>query len=663
MTGGARKSTVLIVDDSPINIKDLSHALMDDFEVSVAISGEEALLIIDELLPDIILLDIMMPGMDGFAVCKQIKENPVTRDIPVIFITADNDTINETRGLSIGAVDFIAKPINKPVLIARINTHMALKKAEKLALQAVKSKSQFLAMMSHEIRTPLNGIIGFANLLAKQPLNEQGHQFLDIIRKSSKHLLVIVNDILDYSKIESDKIILESIPLDIRKIVLGVSDLLALSARDKGIGFFWHCADEVPASVCGDPNRLRQVLFNLTSNAIKFTLQGQVELKVVVEKSRGDAIALHFWVRDTGIGIAPDAMEYLFQPFSQADTSTTRNFGGTGLGLVICARLVNLMGGEIQVESELERGSCFHFTAWFTLSAHAAEESSKISDPAITGRHFNGNYHLLVVEDVEVNRLYISELFSAFGIHAFDMANNGQEALERLHERSYDLVLMDCRMPIMDGFEATRRLRRREESTGGRTHTPVIALTANATEADRLDCLAAGMDGFLTKPIEEAELAEALSRWLSSVPALNVPPPALGVALEQYPESLPTPCPESPLDDRALTEKERRMGGERFVRLMRAFFQDVARNKDALRAAVTLQDAGNLFEAAHALKGCCGAVRAMRMIQLCGEMQTMGKIGAIQDSSELMVQIETEYMLVMTVLEAKLTQIETMRER
>ncbi|MBF0211989.1 MAG: response regulator [Magnetococcales bacterium] len=650
-----RKSAILIVDDVPANIKVLARALMYDYEVSAAISGEEALQIVAEALPDLILLDIQMPGMNGFTVCERLKANEATKDIIVIFITGENDPDSEIHGLSVGAVDFIVKPINPPVMLSRIKMQLALKKAEMQALQDARSKSQFLALMSHEIRTPLNGIIGFANLLAKQPLSVQGSQFLDIMRKSGKHLLTIVNDILDYSKIESGRVVLEEIPFDVRKIVSDVGDLITLSAEEKGITLSWRCQETVPAVICGDPNRLRQILFNLTSNAVKFTLQGQVDLEVSLVPGRNERIALQFSVRDTGIGISEEGLKSLFKPFVQADVSTTRAFGGTGLGLVICSRLIRLMGGEIQVESEPGKGSNFYFTVHFVnsfLTSEELEDAAKNHDEALK---LNKKIRILVVEDVEVNRLYISDLLYSLDIRSFELVCNGLEALEALKINFYDLVLMDCRMPVMDGFDATRALRRFEKETK-RPHTPVIALTANVTEEDRLNCLAAGMDGFLTKPIEEQALLSELAHWFGVVLDENDSKESSGSALKEKLTMVSIPgaaSPTSPLDESRLAEKAIKMGKERFDRLLRAFFQDLEKNMTVLYDAVNERDAEKISQGAHAMKGCCSVVHAEGIIQLCGEIESKGRRGEIQEITMLFEQLEREYSGLLNVLKNK----------
>ncbi|MBF0462548.1 MAG: response regulator [Magnetococcales bacterium] len=653
MTSKNKKPIILVVDDMPVNIKVLVTVLNPDYTVVVAASGQEALQVVADEPPDMILLDIMMPEMDGFKVCEKLKSMASTRDIPVLFITAKTETEDETHGLALGAVDFITKPINKSVVLARVKTHLALRKAQTQALQAAQAKSQFLAHMSHEIRTPLNGILGFADLLGKRSLDAKARQFLEIIQQSGQHLLAVVNDILDYSKIEANKVSLENVAFDLKELLAKTLDLLSLSAQDKGINLALRCAEEVPAVICGDPSRLRQVLFNLVANAIKFTQQGQVDLDVRWVQTLEESVTLQFSVRDTGIGISPDRLATLFQPFVQADISTTRQFGGTGLGLSICTNLVRLMGGEIQVDSEPGKGSCFHFTATFTLSTLTAGQAIHAPDPQQPSTPFHDHCHLLVVDDVAINRMFLSETLPLLGIDSFELACNGQEALERLQEQSFDLVLMDCRMPVMDGFMATRTLRHWEESTGKPRRTPVVALTAGATEDDRAHCLAAGMDDFLTKPVNDQALLKVLHRWLVTTPTIDTPKTEPGQKEEQAMASVT--ITDGSMDEAALDGKIRKIGKERMGRLVHAFFQDMTRNMDTLRISVKAQDATKILEAAHALKGCCGVVHATRMLRQCGEMQSMGRIGAIQGTTGLLEQLETECISVQKILEEKLT--------
>ncbi len=652
MTDTSAKATILAVDDAPENLDVLKNVLVPDYLMKAAIHGPMALKIAQAHPPDLILLDIMMPEMDGFEVCRRLKAMTSTQDIPVIFLTAYKDTENETLGLALGAVDFISKPINPAVLLARVKTHLTLKKAQKQAMEAILAKGQFLAHVSHEIRTPLNGILGFIDLLAKKPQDAETQRFLAIIQQSGHHLRSVINDLLDYSKMEANRMSLEEIPFDLPPLLAEIPPLFALATEGKAVNLAWRCADDVPTVVLGDPNRLRQVLYNLVSNATKFTQKGRIDLEVERVREAGESVTLHFAVRDTGMGISPDRLQTLFQPFVQADVSTTRTFGGTGLGLFICNRLVQLMGGTIQVESKPGEGSCFHFTATFVRATRPADAATPPSEPPESPIPFRGTPRLLVVDDVETNRIFLSETLPLLGIHSVELANNGQEALERLQERPFDLVLMDCQMPVMNGFDATRALRHRELAEGQGRHTPVIALTAGVTEADRAYSLAAGMDDFLTKPVQSRALLNALKRWLMA------DPPPIGSEPTPHPEAgevgAEIPSAAGPLNEAAFAAEYHAMGQARTGRLIHAFFQDLTRNRAALRAAVQTANADGIFKAAHALKGCCGVVHATRMMRQCEEMQAMGKSGAIQGVAERLEQLEKESVLVQAALERKM---------
>ncbi|MBF0461323.1 MAG: response regulator [Magnetococcales bacterium] len=652
MTDGAHRKRILIVDDIPGNIKVLMEILGDGYDISIATSGSTALQIVAKKVPDMILLDIIMPDMDGFELYAKLRTMASLRDVPVIFITAQSEPENETHGLALGAVDFIARPINPAVILARVKTHLALKDAQREALQAAHAKSQYLAYMSHEIRSPLNGILGLVGLLAKRKSQDpKSLQFLELIEQSGQHLLAVVNDILDHSKIEANKVSLENIPFNLRELLAKTLDLFSLSAKEKRIKLGWRCTDAVPAIIFGDPNRLRQVLYNLVANAIKFTKKGRVDLEVGMAGCCEESLTVQFAVRDTGIGIPPDVLNVLFQPFAQADASIARTFGGTGLGLSICASLVRLMGGEIQVESRPGEGSCFSFTATFSRSFVPAEPA--LANLATPTAAILGDCRILVVDDIETNRVFLGELLATLGIRQVELACDGQEALARLHEQAFDLVLMDCHMPVLNGLEVTRTLRGQEAAGGKGARTPVIALTASITETDRARCFAAGMDDFLAKPVDAQILLQVLHRWLRVTPGPSAVEPTPDLAIR--PDLAPESAAGSPLDETAFDAESRIMGKERMDRLVRAFFQDLERNMVALRMAVAAQDAHKIFEVAHALKGCCGAVYATGMTRHCEEMQQVGKTGALGRATPLLEQLEVEHALLRKTLEKKRT--------
>ncbi|MEM7587380.1 MAG: ATP-binding protein [Acidobacteriota bacterium] len=404
--------------------------------------------------------------------------------------------------------------------VARVYAEVeALRQSEREAERANQAKSEFLANMSHEIRTPMSGILGASELLMKESLAPHARELGDIIRSSASALLGIIDSILDFSKIESGRLELEQAELPLRRTIDGVVDLLRPRALDKGIELEVELAEDLPEWVAGDALRLRQILLNLIGNGVKFTQQGRVVLRVEREPTARDDLWLRFTVEDTGIGMTPEVIEQLFSPFTQADTSTTREFGGTGLGLAISQKLARMMGGRISVDSEPGVGSTFSFAACFQRVAEAPIAEPTEARPC--KRKASGRFRILLAEDNPIIQLVVTEQLTALG-STVRRATTGREALALLEREAFDLVLMDCQMPELDGYQATRRIRQRE--IGGGQHLPVIALTAHAMAGDREKCLAAGMDDHLPKPFTEAQLLAVLDRWLGSGPEAEEAP-------------------------------------------------------------------------------------------------------------------------------------------
>jgi len=536
---------ILLVDDKSENLFALEVILSnEDYLCVKASSGNEALkILLQQQDFSIILMDVQMPDMDGFETAELIRGSEKLKHIPIIFLTASMDSpVNIFKGYQAGAVDYMIKPFSPEILKAKVAVFVDLYKknhelllqneemkrlnsditeqkrfeielieakskaenATRIAEDAMNAKQQFLSTMSHEIRTPMNAIIGFTRVLLRTELNIKQLEFLNAIKDSGDTLIVLINDILDLAKVDAGKMTFEKTPFKLATSISSLIHLFEEKIQEKNLVLVKEYDNKIPEVLVGDPVRLQQIMLNLVSNAVKFTTEGKITVSVHLLNEDEEKVSIEFIVADTGIGIAENLIEVIFENFQQASSDTKRLYGGTGLGLAIAKQLVERQKGNISVKSQKDKGSTFSFILSFQKTDTKAENYSRETGFLESSNHqINteiNSTRVLVLEDNIVNQLLMQTLMDNFGFDC-DITANGKIALEQLKAKHYDLVLMDLQMPEMNGFETTEYIRNKMQSK-----IPIIAVTANVTTIDLEKCKAVGMDDYIAKPLDETLL-------------------------------------------------------------------------------------------------------------------------------------------------------------
>jgi signal transduction histidine kinase/HPt (histidine-containing phosphotransfer) domain-containing protein len=655
---GKKPVNILIAEDSPTQAELLKHTLeRRGYRATIAVNGRQALESARAHKPTMLISDVLMPEMDGYELCRQIKSDPGLKNIPVILLTTLADPQDVIHGLECRADNFIIKPYDERHLLARIQfmlinseiretnqtaigvevffngqkhfitadrlniLNLLLSTYETAVLRnqelararddlhaANRAKSDFLANMSHEIRTPMTAILGYADMLLDPETSTTDRvEQVRVIRHHGEHLLTILNDILDFSKIEAGKLSVENIDVDPRQIVGDVLSLMRVRAVEKKLRLFVTYATPIPRTIKSDPTRLRQILINLVGNSIKFTETGTVQVILGLTTETIEQPRLEISVLDTGIGMTPEQAAGIFTPFQQADTSTTRRFGGTGLGLTICRRLAAMLGGDITLQSQAGKGSCFTVTiATGDLNGvpllqgeYEAIKPQEAAAETVPLTQLSGR--VLLAEDGVHNQRAISFYLKKSGIDVA-VATNGRIACEMAmaaltSANPFDVILMDMQMPEMDGYEAAMYLR--QEGYKG----PIVALTAHAMSHDRERCIKAGCTDYLSKPIDRKKLIATVGGYMNQASEGQQADPALQPHTSEVLRSTAT-------DDEEFTRN-----------FLPDFVADLPTKAGQMAALLERNNLEELAQVAHQLKGAAGVYGFMPITEAAGSVE------------------------------------------
>lgn len=532
-----RKLSILAIDDTPANLKTLGAALMGEYDLQVASSGTDGLACAAASTPDLILLDIMMPEMDGYEVCRRLKADGRLKHIPVVFITAMTESEAETTGLELGAADFLTKPINVPIARLRIRNlleresfrkeielhrnqleeqvkerTLALAIAKEAAEGANRLKSTILTNISHEFRTPMNGVLGMVGMARRRTDDPKVQDFLTKAEHAANHLLGTLTGLLDLALAESKRLTLEHSQFQVAEVATKTIGNIRPSLQGKNMTVEYKDnskTHDAPARLIGDSLRIEQILHELISNAIKFSEKGTIRVLSAVEQDDKGKFWLTYQVSDEGIGIAPENHKRIFEPFQQVDGSMTRQYGGNGIGLALCSQLAHHMGGNVTVQSTLGEGASFSLRIPTEICHASKPAEMSMQDAASQLRTRHAGSHILVAEDDRSLQAFISATLESAGLSVF-VANDGSEAIESAKTAQFELILLDLMMPKVSGIEAAQAIRALPDYPA----TPILALTALAFENDREECLRAGMNAHIPKPIASGLLLSLALEWL-----------------------------------------------------------------------------------------------------------------------------------------------------